>query len=58
LRERREDIPALLAFLAGGTIQIDLPALTALILHDHPLNVRGLSGVNYLVRSATIILAG
>jgi transcriptional regulator with AAA-type ATPase domain len=45
LRERREDIPALLAFLAGGTIQIDLPALTALILHDHPLNIRGLLAV-------------
>ena len=42
LRERREDIPALLAFLAGGAIQIDLAALTALILHDHPLNIRGL----------------
>jgi len=45
LRERREDIPALLAFLAGGAIQIDLSALTALILHDHPLNVRGLLAV-------------
>ncbi len=45
LRERREDIPALLAFLAGGAIQIDPSALMALILHDHPLNVRGLLAV-------------
>jgi hypothetical protein len=45
LRERREDIPALLAFLAGGAIRIDLSALTALILHDHPLNIRGLLAV-------------
>jgi transcriptional regulator of acetoin/glycerol metabolism len=42
LRERREDIPALLASLAGGAIRIDRSALTALLLHDHPLNVRGL----------------
>jgi len=34
-----------LAFLAGGAIQIDPSALTALILHDHPLNVRGLLAV-------------
>jgi DNA-binding NtrC family response regulator len=45
LRERREDIPALLAFLAGGVVCIDSSALTALLLHDHPLNVRGLLAV-------------
>jgi MoxR-like ATPase len=45
LRERREDIPALLASLAGGAVRIDRPALTALLLHDHPLNVRGLLAV-------------
>ena len=45
LRERREDIPALLASLAGGAIRIDRSALTALLLHDHPLNVRGLLAV-------------
>ncbi len=45
LRERREDIPALLAFLAGGAVRIDSSALTALLLHDHPLNVRGLLAV-------------
>ena len=45
LRERREDIPALLASLAGGAIRIDRYALTALLLHDHPLNVRGLLAV-------------
>ena len=45
LRERREDIPALLAFLAGGAVRIDRSALTALLLHDHPLNVRGLLAV-------------
>ena len=45
LRERREDIPALLAFLGGGAARIDPSALTALLLHDHPLNVRGLLAV-------------
>jgi transcriptional regulator with AAA-type ATPase domain len=45
LRERREDIPALLAFLAGGVVRIDPSALTALLLHDHPLNVRGLLAI-------------
>ena len=45
LRERREDIPALLAFLAGGVVHIDPSALTALLLHDHPLNLRGLLAV-------------
>jgi transcriptional regulator with AAA-type ATPase domain len=45
LRERREDIPALLAALAGGAVCIDRSALTALLLHDHPLNVRGLLAV-------------
>ena len=35
----------MLAFLAGGAIRIDRSALTALILHDHPLNVRGLLAV-------------
>jgi len=45
LRDRREDIPALLAFLAGGAVWIDRSALTALLLHDHPLNVRGLLAV-------------
>jgi hypothetical protein len=45
LRDRREDIPALLASLAGGAVRIDRSALTALLLHDHPLNVRGLLAV-------------
>ena len=45
LRERREDIPALLAFLAGGAVRIDPSAMTALLLHDHPLNARGLLAV-------------
>ena len=45
LRDRREDIPALLAYLAGGEVRIDPSALTALLLHDHPLNVRGLLAV-------------
>jgi hypothetical protein len=45
LRDRREDIPALLASLAGGAIRIAESALTALLLHDHPLNVRGLLAV-------------
>jgi hypothetical protein len=45
LRERREDIPALLASLAGGAVRIDRSALTALLLHDHPLNVRGLLAI-------------
>ena len=36
---------ALLAFLAGGAVRIDRSALTALLLHDHPLNVRGLLAV-------------
>ena len=45
LRERREDIPALLASLAGGAVRIAPSALTALLLHDHPLNVRGLLAV-------------
>ncbi len=35
-RERREDFPALLAFLAGGVVRVDPFALTALLLHDHP----------------------
>jgi transcriptional regulator with PAS, ATPase and Fis domain len=45
VRDRREDIPALLAYLAGGEVRIDPSALTALLLHDHPLNVRGLLAV-------------
>jgi transcriptional regulator with GAF, ATPase, and Fis domain len=45
LRERHEDIPALLAALAGDAIRIDRSALTALLLHDHRLNVRGLLAV-------------
>jgi hypothetical protein len=45
LRDRREDIPVLLASLAGGAIRIEESALTALLLHDHPLNVRGLLAV-------------
>ena len=58
LRERREDIPALLAFLAGGVVGIDPSALTALLLHDHPLNVRGLLAVVERARRRHELAAG
>ncbi len=41
LRERREDIPLLLAHLLASPVELAADAVEALLLHDWPDNVRG-----------------